>query len=191
MKILGLPALLLALVGCAGTPNTSAQSLDEAKDYEFRIGTQWTYSVKRGGERTGTLTARVTKVEDGVTHLVFTGKTDSFNEYRWVGEGGIWFSNKLDPTSKGAGGPQMLYKLGTKRGDRWVNFLGDTTAEHQGRTEVQVPAGTYKDAIHIKILSDSDGRVVYESWIVPRLWMVKHVQDPIVIELENFEEPSK
>ena len=206
MQIIGSLALLLAFVGCAGIM-PPAQRADEAQEYEFQVGTQWTYTLRSGEKILATQTVRVTKMEKGVTYLSgesrrVTGKTVSYNELRWVRNGGLWISSDLEARANILEGPdrdlaiekslasgEMLYKLGSNKGDRWVSFLGDTTGEHQGKVEVQVPAGTYKDAIHIKVLSDDDGRIVSEHWLVPRVGLVRITLPPLVLELEKFEEP--
>lgn len=192
----------LASVGCARDPlhpqgrgekELPPQATDEGADYTFPVGSKWTYSTRRV-EKDGTFTIRVTKSENGCSYLSYEGhersgeSSGTSEEMQWIGDGGLCSATIRD--GKALGG-QMEYKLGSKKGDRWVNCLGDTTAEHQGRVEVQVPAGTYKDAIHIRVLSDADGRIVYESWLVPKVGLVKMTAESHTIELEKFEKPSK
>src|SRR5688572_12420339 len=120
MRTSSLWILLPAVVGCAvNTP--PAQRADEAQDYEFRVGTRWTYTVKWKGEKQGTMTLRVTKIDKGVTYLSADYRNGaektpaSLNELRWIGDGGLYFATE----EKDGLDAQLLYKLGSKKGDRW------------------------------------------------------------------------
>jgi hypothetical protein len=68
------------------------------------------------------------------------------------------------------------------------------TATHEGVVEVLVPAGSYKEAIQIKVTNDTNGQVAHRMWLVPKVGLVRLITDPdlvpMTMELEKFE-PSK
>jgi hypothetical protein len=187
-------ALLLISGGCRTRESSqTVQDSNEGTAYTFREGTKWTFSVtKNEATDDGTLTVRVTKSEKGRNVLSYekhdlAGKlVTSSEEIHWIENGGLWFATIVDGKSHDA---QMLYKFGSKQGESWVNAAGDTTATHEGRAEVEVPAGAYKDAIQIKVSSDADRRVVANYWLVPKVGLVKWTAGPITMQLKKFEEP--
>lgn len=192
---LGIVATALLLMSACGTkphpPNEDSKN--ESTAFMFREGTKWTFSQKRNNVRSDTtVTSRVTKCTEGrnvVSHESYdaAGKlVSSSEEVRWVENGQLWSSQLVDGKQVD---PQMLYKLGATKGESWVLSLGDTTATHEGRVEITLPAGTYKNAIEVKVTSDADKQVVAHFWLVPEVGLVKWTAGPFAMELEKIEVP--
>lgn len=65
-----------------------------------------------------------------------------------------------------------VYMSGSRKGDSWTYRLGDADfkASNLGVEELKVPAGTYKDAIHIQ--HTSTGATIHQ-WLVPGVGVIK------------------
>lgn len=183
----------------AGCVQSTARQSNPEEDWLFGLSTQWTYNnlTKSGQEKTGSFTERVTKIENGICYLDYGNGEAAGNSLlpiegvQWIADGGWCSASILD--GKILSG-QKLYKLGSKKGDTWVYDPGVLTATNEGVVAVKVPAGTYNEAIQIKVTNDGTGQVAHRIWLVPKVGLVKLTTDPdlspMTMELEKFE-PSK
>ncbi|MBI2901339.1 MAG: hypothetical protein HYY17_14235 [Planctomycetes bacterium] len=124
--------------------------------YKFKTGTLWVYE-RTEGPRKGKTTFTVTKEEKGKVYVDSVEEWEGTDEATkdqmvWSIEDGclVWNQLKDDKTA-------LLfspYKTGSKKGDTWrfssqvLSGWWDMT--HQGSGEVDVPAGKYKDVVHLQ-----------------------------------------
>src|SRR5206468_4922553 len=78
------------------------------------------------------------------------------------------------------GVPVRLYKLGSKKGDRWectdarLKSDPDRVFTHLGVETVAVPAGTFRNARHVRVEIVAEGRRhTGDFYIVPGVGIVK------------------
>lgn len=173
-------ALLAVFLSSPGPEDTGEQF------YKFKVGTKWTMK-QTGLDEESKVTTEVTKNEDGKVWI-------ESKEYRkdeespkvktlvWYVEGGllVW-AEKLLPVFN-------LYKLGSKKGDSWTAGPGmpeGAQAKHMGIEEVKVPAGTYKDAVHVQITIKETAADFY---LAPGVGLIKTTMgDAGKVELTEFQ----
>ncbi len=168
--------------------------------YKFAVGTTWTFkTLERGKEAKQIMTV---KKHDGEKVVVETkdikdGKEDKVETLIWEVQTGIliWSQQKDDKTEL----LFNLYKLGSKKGDTWSGETGQmppgTKMSHEGVEELKTAAGTYKDAVKLKLaatisMGDKEMKLEASFWIVPNVGLAKlHMQmddDLMSLELTEF-----
>lgn len=167
-KILTIIALLAI---CSGT--SGGAGMDE-RFYNFKKGTQWTFDSDFNGEkRTVVFTVAShdkdqTRFEYDIYNPPDPGATASVDEIWYVQDGYVvWGDNDLQQITP----YWRVYKLGSKKGDTWKGPSEKGDATHMGTTEVTVPAGKYKDVIHIR-LTDEDAKV-HDFYYAPAVGLVR------------------
>ncbi len=159
--------------------------------YNFKEGTQWIFDADfNGAKRTVvfTVTSRdsnQTSFEYDIYNPPDPGATASVDEIWYVQDGYVvWGDNDLQKITP----YWRVYKLGSQKGDTWKgpSQKGDVT--HMGTTEVTVPAGKYKDVIHIR-LTDEDAKV-HDFYYAPTVGLVRWVttssRDNATLVLRKF-----
>ena len=190
MKILMLAALVLA----QDKKDETAQKL-----VTFKKGTAWCYEHVQGKEkRKAVVTANEasdtaldlqTKItadgKDEESHVSSLELKNGFVEWSGV----VWTGRVGDFVHC-----LRLYKAGSKKDDTWdAAGKGEEqkwTATHKGVEEVKVPAGTYKDAIHVELkVKSADVTATLDLWLVPGVAMVKMKRsesEEFTAELKEF-----
>lgn len=174
---------LLPLVLCA----LQSTPLDDF--YKFKSGTIWVYKrLEDGAERK--ITGKVTGDENGRVQLEWNDPDkDGKSTVAWSVKDGILTA---EAHKDGEGGLSFLIlKADSKKDDRWASPGGEVV--HQGKAEVTVPAGTYKDATwtQLKVGEDADETRI-DFYLVPKVGLVKiaiHTKDsniPNTFELTEF-----
>lgn len=130
--------------------------------YKLPKGTKLTYQKTQGGS-TETVVLTVLGEQGGKVELKSEEYDEGSTEPRvtrpivWYVEDGhlIWATKR-----EGEARPLFrVYKEKSRKGDTWEGSAGkevpvEFTAEHMGTTEVEVPAGKYKDALHIRLSAE-------------------------------------
>jgi hypothetical protein len=178
MKLLA--ALTLGLALQAGT-------LDDY--YKFKAETTWTYKrVENGVERKIVATSH--GEESGKVRLDWkeyekSGELHKSSEITWsVREGGVLTA---DVKSKDPGQDEPLtfsvFKDGAKKDERWTSDLGDVV--YQGKVEVTVPAGTYKESVRTQLSLGDEGQI--DFYLAPKVGLVKIVLTVQSKEVQTWE----
>jgi hypothetical protein len=163
-------SILLLLALAAGQ-----ESGDEY--FKFAKDTVWTYSRVEVGKAKD-VTKKVVKVEGGKVFVEETtvekgGKapSGSHTSMLYVEEGYLKQAAVRDGKPDAA---VNVFKLSSKRGDHWRLVPSDAEnkaeAMHMGVVEVETPAGTYKNAVQIRIAMNF-GTV--DGFLVPNVGFVK------------------
>lgn len=173
-----------------------AASLDEF--YRFKVDTAWTYTrLEKGAERK--VTARVTREEAEKVILDWRelekdGTLRESTDVTWSMVEGVL---TVEARSRNQDGEEHvlsfgLLKAGSKKDDRWT--AGEGEYVHKGTLEVIVPAGTYKDAVWVRLELKEGGKV--DFYLVPKVGLVKiEIHEPDGgdnrFELAEFKEGKK
>lgn len=159
--------------------------------YKFKVGTTWVMEGTENGRKKKT-TVKVTK-HDGDKTFLESKEGDETTIYVWSKEEGhlVWSQADGDAIQ-----PMFrVYKFGSKKGDTWQPMVGegaeDSKATHLGTVDLQVPVGTYKDAIHIRF-EFGGGTMEMNFYLVPKIGLVKieskGPDDTTVYELKEYKE---
>lgn len=150
--------------------------------YKFKPGTCWVYEmVEDGKSRKMTLT--VTKHDGAKVFLESVEERREGGEPKketlfWsVEEGFLTISEvkgeKSSPIFR-------VYKLGSKKGDTWKAPLieGGADAVHLGTGEIEVPAGKYKDVVHVRLtqlvnVEEKEMKFTADFHLAPKVGLVK------------------
>jgi hypothetical protein len=209
-KAMGVLSLFLAFSGAW------AASQGDEDSFRFRKGTRWKYTGTAGTTKTS-LIQEVFKISEGelfmkgepatIYHLLMktesddpTGAAASLTTKSYLGvEGGYLVTGTL------GGVPVRLYKLGSRKGDTWectdgrLKSAPDQVFTHLGVETVAVPAGTFRNARHVQVEIQAEGRRhTGDFYIVPGVGIVKSeavveangVQKRLLLELDRFEPPG-
>jgi hypothetical protein len=164
--------------------------------YKFKVGTSWTLTQKEN-DKQSTIELKVLKEDGGKVHI--ESKEDK-GEGRVREQTLVWYCEDEallwgELAKDGTLRPQIrYYKVGSKKGDTWDANAGkggppNAKATHMGTAEVKVPAGTYKDALHVQITMD---RGTINMYWAPGVGIVKMDgamgEDTMLIELKEFKE---
>jgi hypothetical protein len=145
-----------------------AASLDDY--YKFKTGSSWTWKrLEDSQERK--ITGTVTSNENGKVAVEWSDPDkDGTSTITWSVTDGL-----LTVEARKDGEPGLSFSLlkdGAKKGDKWPSPGGEFT--HQGKAEVTVPAGTYKDAIKTQFKTAEEGSgVTIDFYLVPKVGLVK------------------
>ena len=208
---MGVLGLLLAFSGAL------AASQGDEDTFRFRKGTRWKYTGTAGSTKTS-LIQEVFKISEGdlltkgepatIYHLLMKTESDdpqgaaaSLTTKTYLGvEAGYLVTGTL------GGVPVRLYKLGSRKGDTWectdarLKSAPDRVFTHLGVETVAVPAGTFRNARHIQVEIEAEGRRHKgDFYIVPGVGIVKSeavveangVQKRLLLELDRFEPPGE
>ncbi len=177
---------------------------DPEPAWKFARGTSWTYSKV---VKTYLYEARITVLSADEKQLTVETKdyipgdeeNASTDHSIHKEDGGylVWIELKGDKPQD----PLRIYKRGSKEGDTWDAGSSDpnskATARHRGRTDVTVPAGTFKDCVKIDIESDGKNPLsaLYSMtlYLSPKAGLVKMTmtfagKPYISLELKQFKE---
>ena len=165
----------------------------EKRFYDFKEGTEWVFNA----DFNGTKRIEVFKIiNQGITGTSFQcdiynppdpGATASTDEIWYVKDGYVvWADYDLERITP----YWRVYKLGSKTGDTWKGPSGKGEAIHMGFTEIEVPAGKYKDVVHIR-LTDEDNKT-HDFYYAPKVGLVKwettSTRGKAILELRTFKE---
>jgi hypothetical protein len=168
-----------------------ASPLDEY--FKFKIGTSWTYKrLEEGVERK--ITGTVTGSEGGKVSVEWKDPDkDGTSAVTWSVVDGVL---RVQARKEGEEGLSFsLLKEGTKKDDKWPSPGGEFT--HRGKSEVTVPAGTYKDAVWTQFKTGDDGNgAKIDFYLAPKIGLVKveiHAKDGGTnkFELTEFKDAGK
>jgi hypothetical protein len=162
---------------------------------KFKVGTTWTLRQKTD-DREKRITLSVLKSEGGKTTVQSKEYADEDEEPRidtalWYVEDGylIWEMGEGDAKLT-----VRVLKLGSKKGESWKGTLRgkeEYEGTNLGTEELTVPAGTYKNVIHVR-LSDPKGAGTFH--FAPGVGLIKLEQERgrqrVVTELTEFK-PAK
>jgi hypothetical protein len=171
--------------------------------FKFKVGSTWTYKLIEGPFEGKSITT-VTKLDGDRVHVestdVLEGKDRRAERYIWQVDKGVlqW----LREVEEGKFEPMFnLYKVGSKKGDTWPGAPEGgrvrLTATHGGTEDVTVAAGTYKDAVVVKLTGKSDDPtqktdISVTFWFASNVGVVKGVvdfgDDKNTLELAEFKE---
>ncbi len=148
--------------------------------YKFKAGTSWTYEKKDGGPG-GVVTMTVSGVDkDGRVSIdqreQILDAQPRLSKQAWFVKDGLlhW----VEISNSGTDTPFLdVYKVGSRKGDSWKTAfpMGEADAKHMGVEEVKVGAGTYKNAVHVRI---AQGPASIDVWLAPGVGMVKSAMKP-------------
>jgi hypothetical protein len=170
--------------------------------YRFKAGTAWTFEGTRTGKgpNLSKMELKVLSETPGRTELEAKrfrgGDEPEVVTVRWSVDQGIlsWVEVR-----DGKERDQLqLHKAGSKKGDTW-EWTRDENLKAQGKNlgveEVQVPAGTYKNAIHTRVEPQgSPEKFGIDFYFAPGVGPVKMVaadeRGSLTLELKEFK-PAK
>ncbi|HVE39444.1 MAG TPA: hypothetical protein VNM14_06110 [Planctomycetota bacterium] len=169
--------------------------------YKFAKGSTWSYGMNVGedGPKNLKMKMTVTGEADGRITVDMAQGAEGGHETKmlWYVADGLlyWGEKKGDKLNEAIG----IFKIGSKKGDTWSAPASETvqkhSATHQGREEVKVPAGVYKDAVHIKLeVQEANGNIQLDMFLVEKIGVVKMVyglgEKKMSMDLEEFK-PAK
>jgi hypothetical protein len=143
--------------------------------YKFKAGSTWTYKrLEDGAERK--IIGKVIGEEGGSVRVDWKehekdGSLKSSSIITWSVKDDV-----LSAVAREEGGAAELsfsvLKAGSKKGDTWPSPGGSFV--HQGKIEVTVPAGTYKDATWTQFTLGKEGNETkIDFYLVPRVGIVR------------------
>lgn len=151
--------------------------------FKFKAGTAWTYKhVENGVERK--IAAKVSGESEGKVKVDWKetekdGTTHSDSVITWSVVDGLLQLEAQGYTKEGNNFHLKLpvLKAGSKKDDTWTGDAGEFV--HQGTVEVKVPAGTWKNAVRVRLKSgDEANPVKIDITLVPKVGLVKiEIQD--------------
>ena len=143
--------------------------------YAYPAGTVWTYDADFAGNARR-VTYKVARVENEQRHVEFDifregdpGATAS-DDMVWSGRdgGADWSSEEADGTLK----PRWrLWNAGAEPGSSWKG-PDESETTYVGNEDIEVPAGRWTGAVHLKIRCDA----TVEFWYVAGVGFVKMVR---------------
>ena len=146
-----------------------ASPLDEF--YKFKAGTSWTYKrLEDNQERK--LTGTVTGEEDGKVRVEWKDPDkDGTSAVAWSVTDGI-LTVEARKEGESGGLSFALLKAGAKKDDKWPSPGGEFT--HQGKKDLSVPAGTYKDVVWTQFKTGEEGSgVKIDFYLAPKVGLIK------------------
>ncbi|MBI2900626.1 MAG: hypothetical protein HYY17_10600 [Planctomycetes bacterium] len=167
--------------------------------YRFPKDTTWKFEGKAKGEK-ATAVIRVLRHDKDRVHVEIAENRESWkapkiNEFVWYVEKGIL---RMDRVKAAKVEPfHALYMIGSKRGDTWAGpgmDDGNMDGAHLGLEAIDVPAGRFTDAAHIRMLhrpKKGSESVVCDFHLVPEVGIVRMEADRgggdhEVFELKEF-----
>jgi len=167
--------------------------------YKFKVGTTWKLESSDGAAKEGKISKielKVVKEEAGKVDLE-SKTTQGVEEprvqaLRWsVAAGVLTWSEFADGAEKD---PVPFLKAAAKKGDTWQWSDKGRAAKvtHLGLEEVKVPAGTYKDVVHMRCEMKEDPITMgLDVYFAPGAGPVKVIlsfdeKDKTVLELKEF-----
>lgn len=184
--------VILALFLSCSYTDKEALSM-EKRFYDFKKGTEWVFNADFNGVKR-MVVFKVVKQDSNGTHFEYDiynppdpGATASLDEIWYVKDGYVvWADYDLEQVTP----YWRVYKLGSNKGDTWKGPSEKGEATHMGTTELAVPAGRYKDVIHIR-LTDQDDKM-HNFYYAPKVGLVKwettSSSGKAVLELQTFKE---
>jgi len=158
--------------------------------FSWKKGARWTFGADFSGQkRTAVLTVTGSSGDrtDFEYDLFEPGDpqpTASADE-AWYADGDyvVWGSRDADDSLV----PYWrVFKRGAEDGAAWPGLLDLEVTAHMGKAEVVVPAGTFKDAIHIRVM----GPKIHDFFFAPGVGLVKWETGTdggeVVLELREF-----
>jgi hypothetical protein len=158
-----------AMVASALILSVQAAPLDEF--YRFKAGTSWTYRrLEDSQERK--ITGTVTGEEDGKVRVEWKDPDkEGTSAVVWSVVGGV-LTVEARKEGETGGLSFALLKHGAKKDDKWPSPGGEFT--HQGKKDVSVPAGTYKDVVWTQFRTAEEGSgVKVDFYLAPKVGLVK------------------
>ncbi len=169
--------------------------------YKFPKGSTWTYGMNVGedGPKNLKMKMTVTGEADGKLTVDMARGAEGGRETKmlwYVADGILYWGEKKEEKLNEAIG---IFKVGSKKGDTWSAPGSETvqkhSATHLGREEVKVPAGAYKEAVHIKLeVQETSGNIQLDMFLVEKVGVVKMVyglgEKKMSMDLEEFK-PAK
>jgi hypothetical protein len=164
--------------------------------YKFPAETAWTYKRVQNNEERVILGKALGEKDGRVTidwkENNLDGSLHEASEVAWSVKDGV-----LTAEARGKGDGAFflvlpVLKVGSKKDDAWTTSQGES--KHYGVTEVKVPAGTYKDAVHTQLKTGDD--LLIDFYMVPKVGLVKvtvvppNGADTLTVELKEFK-PAK
>jgi len=162
--------------------------------YKFAKDTAWTYSMTGPDGKAAKMTIKVTGEKDGKV-MVEMAQAEKGNESKlaWYVDGGIfyWSEKKGDAYKEAIG----MWKVGSKKGDTWNSPGTDLIQKHSGtnlgKEDVKVPAGAYKDAVHVRLdIVEHNDTVKLDVYFVEKVGIVKMAYNmgemKMSMDLEEF-----
>ena len=161
--------------------------------YKFKPGTSWVYKRLEGGvERK--VEAKVVEEADGRVKLDWRelnidATPHSKSTVTWFVKDGVL---RAEARLEDGGAFELpMFKAGAKKDEAWTNAEGEST--YLGTAEVVVPAGTYKDAHHVRLnLGTADAPAHVNIHLAPKVGLVKltvsSTEGPNSFELVEFKE---
>lgn len=185
-----IPVAVLVLTVSLGGSYTDLLGMDEIF-HDFAKGTHWIFHAEFNRAKREVV-IRVKRHEKNWTEIEYDiynppdpGATASTDEVWYVRDGYVvWAGYDFERVS-----PYWhVYRLGAKRGDTWRGPFGRGRATHMGTTDIAVPAGRYRDVVHIR-LTDEDEKT-HDFYYGPGVGLVKWVTESrfgkSVLELKGF-----
>jgi hypothetical protein len=169
-----------------------ASPLDEF--FKFKAGTTWTYR-RLEDKQERRITGTVTGEEDGKVRVEWKDPDkDGTSAVAWsVADGLLTVEARKEGESGGLS--FSLLKSGAKKDDKWPSPGGEFT--HQGKKDVSVPAGTYKDVVWTQFRTAEEGSgVTIDFYLAPKVGLIKidiYAKDGGTnrFELTDFKEAAK
>lgn len=165
--------------GKAG-PMIMVQDAEDAKGYFWRMAMHskvtldTTMATEAGDVKGPAIIAEVTKLENKICTVTYTMAGHSSETFMASKDGYFCYGLMKD----GAFDPKMrLFKYDAKVGDTWSGWAAkeegqpEVTVKYVGNEEVKVPAGTYKDVIHVQAVV-TDGPTL-DYYFAAKMGMVK------------------
>lgn len=165
----------------------------EERFYDFKVGAKWIFdAVFDGNKRQVNFT--VARREPGRTIVEYDiynppdpGATASMDQAWYLEDGHVLWGD-AEPTKPW----WRVYKVGSRRGDTWQGPNGKGKAEHLGVDEVVVPAGSFPDAVHIR-LEDEDAKI-HDFYYAPLVglvkWRTSGLKGAMLLQLKFFSSGS-
>ena len=141
---------------------------------KFKPGTTWTYK-RVEGEVERRIEAKVLGEENGRLRLDWKevnldGSLYKKSTVTWFVKDGVL---RAEAAADNEGSFEIpVFKAGVKKDEKWSNAEGEST--FLGPEEVKVPAGTYKDALKVRLgIGGPDSPAHIEFHLVPKVGLVR------------------
>jgi len=139
--------------------------------YKFKTGTTWTYKrLEDSQERK--ITGTVIGEENGKVRVEWKDPDkDGTSVITWSVVDGL-LTAEARKEGETAGLSFGLLKDGAKKDDKWTSPGGEFT--HQGKADITVPAGTYKEAVWTQFKTGEEGSgVTIDFFLAPKVGLLK------------------
>ncbi len=161
--------------------------------YKFKPGTTWTYK-RIEGEIERRIEAKAVGEENGRVRLDWREVNVDGTLYKkstvtWFVKDGVL---RAEAAADNEGSFEIpVLKAGAKKDEKWSNVEGEST--FLGAVDVKVPAGTYKEALHIRLgMGGPDSGAHIDFHLAPKVGLVKlsvsSNEGPNHFELTEFKE---